>query len=587
MDSKSANFRSLSSAAGYSYECLRGFRERRIEAIREYVGSHYSDNGSDDRVPIPLIELALNIYTQRLVANTPRARASAKSDSLAEICDRFELALNDLITNEIDLGSELEDTVVDAIFAMGIIKIGLHAEETEYLGQVFTTGKPFAKRVSLDNWVHDVTATSFEECQFMGDRYVRLIDDVVRIYGEEAAEKVIERKNASDGNEKAKDVTERDGFAQDEYRPTCYLWDVWLPRERKVITCSDSGDPGDPFGEILAEINWEGPKHGPYRILRFSTVPDNLMPLPPVALWRDLHELANVLFRKLGRQAQREKSLLCYQKGAEKDADRIKNADDGEVIPVDSPERSGEKRWGGISQQTLASLIHVKDLFSYLAGNLDVLGGLGPQSETLGQDQLLSASASQRIQKMQKKVTIWVVGIIRDLGFYLWTDPAPGRTVIKRLPNNSDVSIPVSFGPNDRIGKFLDYNIDIVSYSMQYQSPEAKLMSLRVVFREFIAALLPMMAEQGIMLDVEKLMRVIAELGNLQELNEIFIYTNSRYGQEVYTGNPMKPAETTRRYERVNRPGATQPGKDQILMQALLGGRPQQSETASVFRPTS
>jgi hypothetical protein len=89
------------------------------------------------------------------------------------------------------------------------------------------------------------------------------------------------------------------------------------------------------------------------------------------------------------------------------------------------------------------------------------------------------------------------------------------------------------------------------------------------------------------MLDVEKLMRVIAELGNLQELNEIFIYTNSRYGQEVYTGNPMKPAETTRRYERVNRPGATQPGKDQILMQALLGGRPQQSETASVFRPTS
>ena len=76
------------------------------------------------------------------------------------------------------------------------------------------------------------------------------------------------------------------------------LRDIWLPREQLIITVETG-----KLGPSLRVLEWDGPHSGPYRFLRFNEVPGNTMPLPPVALWRDLHDLANVLFRKLGLQS--------------------------------------------------------------------------------------------------------------------------------------------------------------------------------------------------------------------------------------------------------------------------------------------
>ena len=52
----------LSAAVGYSRRQLRVFRDKRLELLREYVGKHYSDNGAAKKVPVNLLELAMNIY---------------------------------------------------------------------------------------------------------------------------------------------------------------------------------------------------------------------------------------------------------------------------------------------------------------------------------------------------------------------------------------------------------------------------------------------------------------------------------------------------------------------------------------------
>ena len=54
-----------------SYKKLKPFRENNIEAVRQYVGSHYSNDGADDKVPINLLELAINIYIRQLAARAP------------------------------------------------------------------------------------------------------------------------------------------------------------------------------------------------------------------------------------------------------------------------------------------------------------------------------------------------------------------------------------------------------------------------------------------------------------------------------------------------------------------------------------
>jgi hypothetical protein len=578
---------SLSEAAGYSYEQLKPFRDNRKAALKEYVGKHYSENGSDDRVPINLLELAINIYLQRLVASCPRVSINTGVLKLREICERLKLAVNHLIENEIHLDDTLERGVSNALFSMGIVKCAMNREKVEYLGVMYDSGQPFAKCVSLDNWVHDMTVEDILEGQFMGDRYAVSVDDANTMFpGHE--DDFIGASDMTGEDDKAHNMTDPSTPTRHEFEERVWLWDVWLPKNGVVITCLDSGDPGRPFGKKLKETPWYGIETGPYHLLGFNYVEGNTMPLSLTAIWTDLHELANSLFRKLGRQAVRQKTILGVAAGARKDGEKIVDAGDGDAVPMDNPDKAKEYNYGGIKPENLAFLIQVKDLFSYLAGNLDLMGGLSPQSDTATQDNLLSAGASQRIKRMQKKVYRWVSGICKALAFYIWTDPYINIPVVKRIPFIDDVQVVDRFGPDDDRNEndFMEYNLSIETYSHQHQGPEAKLQSLRTIFGEMIAPMLPIMAQAGIGWDFELFFRTIGELGNLPELDKMLVYADPKHEQQMVGEPPSKPATTKRTYERINRPGATQPGKDQILMQALLGGKPQTSEGASAFRPT-
>ena len=109
------------------------------------------------------------------------------------------------------------------------------------------------------------------------------------------------------------------------------------------------------------------------------------MPLSPVALWQDLNDLVNTLFRKLSKQAISRKTVAVFAGGSDEDARRFCGAADGDAIRG-SGNDPREVSVGGIDQPNLAFAIQVRDLYSVLAGNLDSLGGLSPQSETATQD---------------------------------------------------------------------------------------------------------------------------------------------------------------------------------------------------------
>ena len=69
-----------------------------------------------------------------------------------------------------------------------------------------------------------------------------------------------------------------------------------------------------------------------------------------------------------------------------------RTANDGEVILVNDANSLKEMRFGGPDQANLAFAIHAKATHSEIAGNLQTLGGLSPQADTLGQEQLLNQS---------------------------------------------------------------------------------------------------------------------------------------------------------------------------------------------------
>ena len=576
----------LRQAISYSRRQLQPFRQQRYEVIRQYVGYHYSDDGASDRVPVNLLELAINIYTQQMAARVPQVLVNTSFRQLRPMAANFELAVNQLL-KEIRFGETIRLAVIDALFSLGIIKTGLERRASvEIAGYLHDVGQPFADTISLDNWVHDTTATRLEQCQFMGDRYrlpLELVKESKAFKNTDNLQATVKTAYNEDGDSKAESLSHGSQVDPDEYKEHVELWDIWLPCENLLITIGAEGE-----SKPLRVIEWDGPETGPYHLLSFSPVPGNIMPLAPSALWMDLHDLANRLFRKLGRQAERQKTVLGVQSGAEDDGSRIIKANDGEALRMDNPDRAREYRFGGIDQPSLAFLLQVKDLFVYLGGNLDSLGGLSPMADTLGQDQLLAQNASKRVADMQDRVIAFTKDVINSLGFYLWNDPLINLPLTKRVPGMEELSVATTFDAESREGDFLDYNIEIEPYSMQHQSPQMKLQALVQVFQQFIAPFAPMMAEQGIGINFEALLNTIGKYANVNELNEIleFSQPSGMYDKPMVGQPPQKMGTTRHISERVNRPGATRSGKDAALMQTLLGGNPQAAEMAAIRRPT-
>jgi hypothetical protein len=574
----------LSKAVGYSRKCMEVFRKNRLDILRQLVGNHYSDNGADDKVPINLLELAINIYMQRLAAQGPQAEVTTDYPQLKEICTRTEIGGNQLL-EDMKLGDTLQMAVMGAIICQGVIKTCTKLENVELGGETHQTSKAFAAYVSLDDWVQDMTASDDEGSQFEGNFYYVTADEADKMFPDYAGQFEEVDKQTEDNKDKAHDISENEGGGQrEEFRPRVRLLDIYLRKQKQVLRCSTTDDDADPIRDVLGVIDWSRRKRGPYHKLAYMKIDNNAMAVAPAMHWVDIHDLSNRLFRKLGRQADRQKTITGVQRGSDKDGTRVIQANDGDTISLDNPQATQEYKYGGIQPETLGFLVMVRDLFSYMAGNLDVLGGLGPQSETLGQDRLLSASASMRIQKMQKATITFVRDIIEDIFMFMWEDPLFNPTVTKRVKGFDDVAVQVPFGPQERREEFIRLNIKIEPYSMQHTTPEAKLQGLRTIFQEFVAPFLPMMQAQGVAVDMEMLFRKVGKLGNIPELNDIIVYTNPLHEPEPM--QPGKPATTTRRYERVNRPGATNAGKSQILQQALFGKQPQKSETDSLVRAT-
>jgi len=575
----------LSKAVGYSYDTLKVFRDNRIGLMKEYVGAHYSESGSTDKVPINLLELAMNIYLQKLVAKNPAISITTDHKKLKEISNRFEIAGNHLI-KEIRLGKTLETVVSAAMFSKGIVKIGLNISKVEVGGITHDSGQPFVDAISLDDWVEDMTASTNENGQYEGNYWYPTIDEAEELFPGETFTPVTEETNKHD---KDHNISEGSTTQREEFRPTVKLLDLFLKKQNLILQCTTTDDDKDPIDKVLKAIKWKGPENGPYRKLGFAQLEGNTMPLAPAMHWLDMHELTNNLFRKLGRQATRQKTVTGVRPGGQQDGDRIINASDGDMIAMDDPRNVMDYNSGGIKQETLAFMMLVKDMFSYMAGNLDMLGGLGPQSETLGQDQLLSVSASMRVQKMQKEATEFTTDVLRDLMWYLWYDPNPKqKDVVRKLAGFESISITIPFNPDDREGDYLEYNLEMEPYSMQHQTPESKVQGLRTIFAEIIMPLIPMMEQQGITLDIESFFKKLAKLTSLNELNDIVRYSSPNIEHDPVGSSDQvgRPAATTRTNVRVNRPGATNSGKSQILQQALLGGKPQASEIASLTRPT-
>ncbi len=565
----------LREAVKWSEEKLNVFRTHHKEMLKQYVGKHHGPGGAQDKVPINLIELGVNIFQRQIASQAPQGLVTTPHKQLKPTAYMLQLAINYSV-RKMQLENALNTAGVEALFMMGILKIGIANDA--YIGtddgHLADPGDLFVEPVLFEDFIVDMTAKRWDKVAYMGNRY-RVPLDWVKENSE--YEKSVRAKVNADEQQTGKQkevqsdsISKGQDLFREEYEKSVDLIDLWLPREQKIITIVANDEKLPP----LTQVEWTGPRHGPYHILTFEPVPGNLIPLSPVSLWRDLHDVTNRLMNKAVRQAEDQKTVLGVAGHAKEDGQRTVDAVDGQAILMETPDGLKEFKFNGADPQTLAMVVWAKDMFSYMAGNLDAIGGLSSQSDTLGQDQLLRQSASQRVQDMQQRMARFTRNVISDVAWYIWNDPLVSVPV--QIPvGKTGLAVDDVFDVTKKRGDYFAFNFDVEPYSMQQRTPSERLASIMQFSQQVLFPLLPLIAQQGTVVDFEKFFKLFSEYMNLPELADILVYTNGEQHQQPGPQPPPKSQNTTRKYIREGRSSENRAGRDMDMMKSLMSKKPQ------------
>lgn len=567
---------------------LRKPRQNRLEMVRQYVGQHWSEEGTSERVPVNQISLYCQIVGRSLIAKNPRVLLSTFNSAAKPTVSAMQDWCNEAI-EEMDLASTLQRVVLDALFSVGIAKVALATPvDAARTGWDLAGGEPFVERVDLDDFVFDVHARDFAEVTFIGHRFRAPLDAVKSgkyfSKGRRELEPDWDEPFNKEGDERINMLgqTFMAGYVE-EFVPHVTLWEVYLPHERVVLTLHDNwmqGAKGDEYVKPLREQDWLGPDTGPYHLLGYSWVPGNPMPKGPIQDLYDLHDATNRLYRKLIRQAERQKSNTLYPRSAAEDATKVKDADDGEMVAVDQPDKIIEVSRGGPNQQNFVMADHLFQRFMLMAGNLEAAGGLAPQAKTLGQDELLQKAATAGVADMQDRTVRYTACVLKALCWYWHHHPQRVMRTRYQVPGLPDVGITRHVTPAQRQQvAWEDLQLMVDPYSMQSATPASRVQGIFSVLQQ-IAPFMPFVQQQGIIPDMKALLEMLGKYLDLPELGEILDIQEPQQDEgDIQTPDGTgKPANTTRRYERVSGSNRSQQNQHQELIQAMKGGMgPQQN----------
>lgn len=563
---------------------LRRFREERVAAIKQYVGQHWSEEGTRETVPLNLLAMYCSIVGRNLIAKNPRVMLST-FDRASKATVAAEQTWVNTEIEAMNLADTLQRAVMDALIGgPGIVKVALATpSDSAVAAWNLTPGHPFAEQVDLDDFVFDIHARDFTQAGFIGHRYRVPLDTVrdSKMYTKarkELTPQADEFFNA-EGDLRAS-VLGREFYSnEEEFEDMVDLWEIYLPRERVILTLSDENLTG-PGQKLLREQQWLGPDTGPYHLLSYLAVPGNAMPKSPGQDLIDMHLAVNNMLRKLIRQAQRLKQNTFVAGGADEDGNRVLEGNDGDILRVDNPESITEHITSGPNQQLFGLFTALKEVFSWSAGNLDMLGGLGPQSHTATQDELLSKSAGGQVQDMQETTVTFTAQVVKSLLWYWHHHPSLRMNAPLKLPG-TDFETVRRVGPQRRQSvRLADIKVRVDPYSLRHQTPEGRLQGMQQVVTQVVLPMMQLMQQQGISLDLNAYLSKVGQFMDDPDLAEILTIVEPPEqggpggGQAGGAGGMPSPGQTTRRYERVSRSARTQGGTAMDMANRLMNSAP-------------
>jgi len=558
------------------YKSLEVYRKNLVYHVREFCGSHYSDNGSEGENPVNLISLYIRIISDYLVGSDPRMMVSTFTKQIKPYASTMEDWSNKQLV-KMRFADILRTAITDGLFLTGITKTSLTAPAQSRFNGYTKPGDVSISNIAFKDMVFDTRAAKFNQCDYIGHYYDVFYEHVKNssLFDKVQRKKLVpkdENYTGLTGEEDLADIGRGGSPNHEEYEDKVRLCEVWMRRQNCIVTFDADGDCEKP----LMVQKWIGPECGPFDFLSFAEVIGNLMPKGPVLDLIDMHNSFNKLWCKTDNQADRQKKVVAFRNA--EDAKRLQDAVDGQWVQADDPKNIAEISTGGADPSVANWAQQTYQMFSEYAGNLKSLGGLGSQSNTATQEKLVHESASNLIQAMGGRVMDFTQRRMEGLCWYWWNSPRQKMNSSYSVPGLPDISIDREVHPLDRLGTpFSDLDIQIDPYSLMRQTPAGRNNEIDSIVLKWILPALPLFNQPGVSDMLAEAIRMKARYTNNPDLitllEKLLGVGGPPEGQSPPEQAPM-PAETTRNYVRESKPGMTDQGHQQVLQQLMAGGQP-------------
>lgn len=536
----------LQKSALNGFRRLRNFRSARLMFIKAYTGQYYNqDHGTLGREPLNMAFTAIRALVPNIISRNPKSVIGSDYLMYRDYGKLLGMG-TDYTSKKQKLSKTLQRALVDSIFTLGILKVGLvDSGSLVYFGdEGVDPGAIDIDTVDFDNFTFDPLSRRLDRATFLGEK-IRVERDTILASGlyDNA---VIERLPSSmdielnrHRNVRNLSDSQINRRMMDKLHDYIDLLELWLPGPQVLVTLPYKSSIGTRF---LREEGYYGPEDGPYAFLTLTPpVPDNPLHVPLAGIWHDLHTIGNRIAKKALDQAEAQKDVLGYRSTNADGAQEIVDAKNLDAVQMDDPTGAQMYSFGGQNNKNMEMTAQIAQWFDQFSGNTSMLAGTQVQTNVATVANIMSQNAMTGVTYMKDESYETTQEVLRKIAWYLHTDPIIKLPLIERkaIPAEYDITATdikmirparveetqVFLTPDVREGDFLDFTFDIEHDSMapinwQLRSQQLEKLAIQVIPAAANAALIA--AQVGTPFSFQKFVTRWAKANNIDWIDEIF-----------------------------------------------------------------
>lgn len=502
---------------------------QRAMFIKEFTGQYFrKQSGLTGDTPINLLFSTVRAYVPNLVMQNGVNMVTTEILSHKSYAELLGFGL-DSLHGQIKIKNKLRALIVDAIFGIGIAETGISATDTliGFDDGDCDPGQVYTQIVDLDDFCFDPHCTNLSEALFLGRavtvQRAKLYDidgldhDLIkRLPG--AFTNTGDKKKVEQLSKQHINLSEMQDV--EDYVTICK---IWVPEAQSIIYMADPRTT--IFDEFLGVTDFYGPDTGPFRFLTLTPpVPKNPLPVAPVGIWFDLHNMANRVFKKLMGQVDAQKDVILHDPALADVVQDIIDGPDLAVIACANPNGIQTVSLGGQNKDNVEMAGQLSLWYNYIAGNPEQMAGVAQSAKTATQSQIMQSNASITLNDMRDLVYDFTANISSDHAWYLHTDPMIEIPKTKRETGKEEIQLWLT--PEQRQGDFLEFSFKIQQRSMSRLDPQTRTQRVEYFTTNTLpsaVAAAQMMGQMGRQFNLEKYLTNVATEFDINDVvQEVF-----------------------------------------------------------------